>query len=140
METRYEPITIIGVIAEQVGTPRNDGSPGSGLYYVPIRLSRSLDQREAKLLVERWNRPSQWTTMHRPGIATVHGDIFALKGTTIEEVRDYHAATLRLAVDAVNKEMPALLQREAEEAERQAAERKRHKENISDVVDQIDFG
>jgi hypothetical protein len=27
-----EPVEIVGVIADEVGEPRNDGTPGSGLY------------------------------------------------------------------------------------------------------------
>jgi hypothetical protein len=31
----FEPIEIIGVDTPNVGTPRNDGTRGSGLYRVP---------------------------------------------------------------------------------------------------------
>lgn len=44
----FEPLKVTGVITEDVGSPRNDGTPGSGLYKVPLRLS---------------GRPSgEWTT------------------------------------------------------------------------------
>ena len=38
----FAPIEIVGVITDEVGSPRNDGGRGSALYAVPIRLSRSL--------------------------------------------------------------------------------------------------
>lgn len=35
-----EPIRIIGIVVDEVGEPRNDGTRGSALYKVPFRLSR----------------------------------------------------------------------------------------------------
>jgi hypothetical protein len=36
----FEPIQITGIIVDQVGRPRNDGTRGSALYGVPFRLSQ----------------------------------------------------------------------------------------------------
>lgn len=44
-----EPIKIKGVVKEDVGRPRNDGTPGSGLYEVPLQLSDLPSHRWAEL-------------------------------------------------------------------------------------------
>ena len=77
--------------------------------------------------------------MHRPGIASVSGDTVVLDGTTIEEVRDYHASTLTLVVARLNQ---AQAQHDAKtqiDASREAAERSSHEENIRNVADEIRF-
>src|SRR5690606_26999864 len=81
-----EPIRIVGVIVDEVTEPTLDGSPGSGLYRVPFRLSRTPSVEWSRLFVETWNHPPRWTSMHRPGIARVVGDKVILDGTTMDEV------------------------------------------------------
>jgi len=134
-----EEIRIIGIEADRIGQPRNDGTPGAGLYGVPVKLSRTPTKREAQLLVEHWDRPSTFTTMHRPGILTISGTSLILQSTTIEEVRDYHAATLKLAVAATN----ATYARETEAAERvREAEKARadaHDAEVRKVATEISF-
>ena len=98
-----EPIKIVEVVAEDVGAPRNDGSPGSALYEVPFLLSRQPSEQWAQFFVDAWNRPPEFTSMHRPGIARVEGDRIILDGTTIEEVERYHIKTLKLAVERANE-------------------------------------
>ncbi len=54
-----ELVEIEGVIEDEVGEPRNDGSPGSGLYEVPIRLSARPSNTWERLFVARGTaRPS----------------------------------------------------------------------------------
>src|SRR3954464_1699149 len=90
----YEALYAVGVVVEDLGAPRGGGGPGSALYSVPIRLSRPLSQWEAELLLNLWDHPPQFTTMHRRGIARVSGDLLVLDGITIDEVDSYHAATI----------------------------------------------
>ena len=97
------PITLLGIIADEVTKPRNDGTRGSALYAVPFRLSRRPPANWAAAFIEAWNSPSRFTTMHRPGIVRVEGDKVILDGTTIEEVERYHRDTLDLALDAANR-------------------------------------
>jgi hypothetical protein len=104
MTEGFEPIELVGVIADEVGTPPNDGTRGSALYRVPFRLSAQPSGRWAQLFVAHWNRPPSFTTMHRPGIARVAGDTIVLDGTTMEEVEKYHLRTLKLAVEEANKD------------------------------------
>jgi TIR domain-containing protein len=117
-------IRIEGVIADQVSTPRMDGTAGSALYRVPFKLSRRPDYEWANLLVENWNHPSIYTSMHRPGIASVVGDTIVLDGTTLDEVKRYHRDTLKLALVATNRQYNELvaLRVAEEEAERTRAE------------------
>lgn len=71
------------------------------------------------------------------GIANVSGDTVVLDGTTIEEVRDYHARTLRLVVVRLNE---AQAQHDAKaqiDASREAAERSSHEANVRTVADEI---
>jgi hypothetical protein len=67
-----EPLRVIEVIESQGGQPRNDGTPGSGLYKVPLRLNRETTDLEARLIERTWDSPPRWTTMHRPGICSVY--------------------------------------------------------------------
>src|SRR4051812_79770 len=99
MTREAQPVRIVGIDAATVGTPRNDGTRGSALYAVPIKLDRIPSREWAQAFPEAWDRPPAWTSMHRPGIAHISGDRIILDGTTVEEVRDYHAATLKLVVD-----------------------------------------
>lgn len=132
-------IEILEVDVEGVGQPRNDGSRGSALYRVPFKLSATPSNLWAEIAVATWDRPPSYTTMHRPGIASVVGDRFILDGTDLEEVETYHAKTLKLVVERANE-----LCREAEERirteERQKEEEaKAHAENVDAVAKRIKF-
>ena len=134
-----EPFSIIGIDLDRVGQPRNDGTPGSGLYAVPITLSRQLSARETDLLVHFWDHPTSYTTMHRPGTAQVSGSSFVLNATTIDEVRDYHAATVKQAVAATNsafaEETEAATRRQESEDQRRDA----HDAEVRKVAGEIRF-
>ncbi|MFI5352729.1 MAG: hypothetical protein ACHQZS_07175 [Candidatus Binatales bacterium] len=127
-----EPIKITGMIADEVGIPRNDGGLGSDLYEVPFQLSQKPSDLWAQLFVDSWNRPPEFTSMHRPGIARVEGDRIVLDGTTIEEVERYHLKTLKLAVQRANELtvewFRSRQQRDRGESERQEEHRRRVKE------------
>ncbi|MEQ1704083.1 MAG: toll/interleukin-1 receptor domain-containing protein, partial [Ilumatobacteraceae bacterium] len=99
----HEPVRILGVDSEHVGAPRNDGTRGSGLYRVPLILSRVPDKVWRETFEQAWNSPPAWTTMHRPGIASLQGDRIVLDGTTIEELEKYHLQTLKLVIHQLNE-------------------------------------
>jgi hypothetical protein len=69
----------------------------------------------------------------------VSGDRIILDGTTVEEVRDYHAKTLKLVVDTLNEAEVRYRARQRAEAEQKAAERAKHDTNVRDVADDIKF-
>ncbi len=98
-----EPVRIVGVIADEVTEPRNDGTRGSALYTVPFRLSKPVSHDWAAVFEQVWNQPPQFTTMHRPGIAHARGNRIVLNGTTIDEVQRVHRDTLILCVKETNR-------------------------------------
>jgi len=93
-----------GIDAQHIGNPRNDGTPGARLYSVPITLSRAVTTHEADALRRHWDRPAVIPECHRPGIMRAAGSRVVLDGTTFEEIKRYHAATLRRVIDLVNAE------------------------------------
>jgi hypothetical protein len=106
---------------------------------VPIKLSRRPPQEWAAAFPQAWDSPPEFTTMHRPGIASVSGDCIILDGTTVEEVRDYHARTLTLVVARLNVAQRQLERDAQAEAQRAAEQRSTHADNVRSVVDDIRF-
>lgn len=134
-----EPIRIVGIIVDEVTEPRNDGTPGCALYRVPFRLSRIPSSLWKQLFLQTWDMPPRWSTMHRPGIASVSGDKIILDGTTIEEVRDVHRGTLLLCVDKANELEAQHLEQQRKEEEQKRMEREAHKNNVLRVANDITF-
>lgn len=134
-----QPVRILGVIADEVGEPRNDGTRGSALYTVPFRLSGAVSGDWAVVFEQVWNQPPRFTTMHRPGIARVRGDRIILDGTTLEEVHKYHRETLILCVGETNRIVSEreTQQRQQEEARGRFSEE--HKKHVRDIADRIRF-
>jgi hypothetical protein len=137
--TLPDPVRILGVDTEDIGTPRNDGTPGSALYSVPIKLNISPPSVWAQLFPNNWDQPPEWSNRHRPGIASVVGDRIVLNGTTIEEVRDVHTKTLKLAVETTNAQFEDYEERQrlARQAERE--QQAAHQRNIQEVASEIRF-
>lgn len=135
----FEPIRITGVVLDEIGVPRNDGTRGSALYVVPFRLSRQPPRDWSDLFIDAWNSPSQFTSMHRPGIASIRADTVVLDGTTVEEVERHHRPTLLLAVNEANAKFAAI---ESQRAQAAAAERLRvqeHRKNASEAAQKLRF-
>jgi TIR domain-containing protein len=132
-----DPVRIVGVIADEVGEPRNDGTRGSALYDVPFRLSKKVSGDWATVFEQEWNHP--FTNMHRPEIARVSGDRIVLDGTTIEEVQQYHRDTLILCVNETNR----IIAEQKEQTRRAEEERRRHSEEhksrVRDLSDKVRF-
>jgi hypothetical protein len=134
-----EPISIVGIVKEGVGRPRNDGTRGSALYAVPVQLSRAPSGLWAELFVRCWDRPPQFSTMHRPGIARVSGDTIILDGTTMDELEKYHVKTLRLCVSTVNDQEQGIIERERVKREADEAARREHEREVDEIADRIRF-
>jgi hypothetical protein len=135
----HDPIRIVGIVEQGVGRPRNDGTPGSALYRIPLRLSRQPSSIWARHFVETWNRPPRFTTMHRPRIASVSGDTIVLDGTTMEELENYHVETLRHVLDKVNHDVAAHEAQERSRAEREEQQRREHDENVRQAASRLKF-
>ena len=136
---QFEDIRITRLIVEEVTEPRNDGTRGSGLYTLPFQLSATPPRVWGAMFVRHWDRPRRFTMMHRPGIARVNGTKIVLGGTTIEEVKDHHRDTLKLAVDETNREYRASVEEAERKSRAEGEASERHRRNVDDVASQIDF-
>lgn len=137
---KNEPIRLLGVITDEVGQPRNDAHPGSGLYAVPFRLSREPTDIWVRAFIQAWEFPERFTSMHRPGIARVESDKIILDGTTIEEVEKYHLETLKLAIKRANE---TLVQEAVGRLRLEAATEKRrreHRAHVESVAKRLKLG
>lgn len=131
----FDDIKIVRVVVEDVTEPRNDGTPGCALYSIPFQLSAVPPLEWAALFPENWNHPPQFTTMHRPGNASINGATITLCGTTIEEVERYHRNTLQLSVEETNRQYRQRLL--AEEQRRARADA--HRKQVDEVSKRIKF-
>jgi hypothetical protein len=125
-----EPVRILGIVADKVSTPRDDGTRGSALYRIPFQLSRSPTRLWRDFFIEAWNHPPSYTSTHRPGIARVEGDRIILDGTTIDEVERTHRDTLVLALNEANRKLE---EADAQAFAREARERQRRDEHDRNI-------
>jgi hypothetical protein len=139
LESDIPTFKIIGVDLERLGKPSNDGSRGSALYMVPFELDGRPDYDWGLLLVQNWDHPSSWTTMHRPGIARVTGATIELDGTTMDEVRQYHLSTLKGAVRVTNEQYIAAHERARVQAAAAAATDQQHRQRAAEITRDLDF-
>jgi len=139
----FEPIRIVGIIEEDVGMPRGDGTPGSDLYRIPFRLSRQPPAEWVPFFNEAWRNPPVYSSMHQVSIAKLAGDRIILDRTTMFAVEQAHKETLVLCVTQANdRYVAAQAQAEArEKAQRQAEKERtiRHKQEVAEVVNRIRF-
>ena len=134
-----EPIHILGVITDQVTIPTMNGTRGCALYKIPFRLSRKPSSSWREFFLQSWNMPPSFTSMHRPGIASVYKDEIILDGTTIEEVRDYHRATLLLCVEEANKKEQKFLENQHRKMELEEQRKNQHFSNVAKITESISF-
>jgi hypothetical protein len=134
-----DPVRIVGVIADEVTEPRNDGTPASALYTVPFRLSKPVSHDWAAVFEQVWNRPPRYTSRHRPGIAHARGSRIVLNGTTIAEVQGVHRDTLILCVEETNRIVGE--QENRQKADREARQRAtdEHQRHIQEAARRIRF-
>lgn len=134
-----EPVHILGIVTDRVTVPSMDGTRGSALYSIPFKLSRRPSSLWKQLFVDLWNNPPRFSTMHRPGIASVYSDEIVLNGTTIEEVRDYHRETLKMCVDLANQKEAQILEQERKKKEQEELRRQKHYSNVQNIAEEIEF-
>jgi hypothetical protein len=134
-----EPIKIVRIITEEVTTPPMDGTSGSALYQVPFELSSVPPAGWESAFVNAWDHPQSFTSRHRRGIASVSGKKILLDGTTLEEVQQYHKATL---VDAVERANEYVADAQRVMAQRRLAKEQReadHRGRIDETAAKIKF-
>lgn len=107
------------------------------LYKVRIRLSTTPSRRWAQDFTKAWDHPRVFTTLHRPGIASVEGDHIILDGTNLGELQEVHLDTLRWAIKEANRSELERLEKEAkankERAEKIEEERARRREALKRI-------
>lgn len=135
----FDPVRIIGVVVDEITQPRLDGTRGSALYTVPFQLSRRPSHDWAGVFIEKWNHPPRFTSMHRPGIASVRGDKVYLEGTTVDEVQKYHRDTLKLAVEEANELIAEDERKKHAEAERERLRKEEHARVAREAARKISF-
>ncbi|MGC0252468.1 toll/interleukin-1 receptor domain-containing protein [Pseudactinotalea sp. Z1748] len=131
------PIRIVGVDAQGITSPRNDGTPGSALYRVPILLSQQPDQEWAELMEQNWDRPPRHTSMHRPGIGSVSGRTFVLDGTTLEEVEQHHLETLEHAIGRTNQQYEETARRQRAQQDAAAVAQQKHESQVASALERL---
>lgn len=137
--TNYEDIKILGVITNEVTMPKLDGTRGSALYKIPLRLSQAPSKVWSDMFVKNFDNPPEFTTMHRPEIASISLNKLILDGTTIDELRDYHMKTIKLALGITNEEYRSYIQKlEKQEQDRKKVEAE-HKDTVLKISSELDF-
>lgn len=132
-------IKILGILVDEVTSPIIDGSRGSALYTIPFELSEFPANEWIDYFIEAWNHPSSFTTMHRPGIASITGNKIILKGTTIDEVDQYHKVTLKSAVTQANKNYLAYFKKQTVDVELKKRKEEEHSHHIKEISKKISF-
>lgn len=134
-----EDIKIKGINVDQVTKPTLDGSPGSALYKIPFELNKKPDYTWRELFINSWNWPPSFSSMHRPGIASVIGNQIILDGTDIEEVEKYHKETLKLCVKEANRKYNEIIERRKQEAAIQKQREDEHQQKLNEISGRLDF-
>jgi hypothetical protein len=133
------PIRITGIVEEGVGQPRNDGTRGSAMYRVPLQLSRRPSPLWSQVFIETWNHPPSYSSMHRPGIASVSGDTIVLDGTTMDELGRYHIETLRGVLAETNQRLADIEAERQVQSERVEDRRREHRQDVRDIASRLKF-
>lgn len=75
--------------------------------------------------------------MHRPGTASVSGSTINLNRTTIEEVEQYHLATLKLAIGITNTQRAAEREYGTQQQSQRTAAENAHRQHVRKVANRI---
>ena len=134
-----EEIKIVEIVADDITEPRDDGTRGSALYSIPFRLNRAPSGLWAEIFAKVWNNPPQFSSMHRPGIASVVGDKAVLDGTTIEEVNSTHKKTLEICVSEANRIEAHEVRRRREKEKTEQQKRDSFRKDLQKKANEIKF-
>jgi len=134
-----EEIKIIKIITEEITEPRKDGTRGSSLYSIPFKLNATPSSLWIDAFIKTWNLPPSYTSMHRPGIASVSGDRIILDGTTIEEVKDTHKKTLELCISEANRIEQEILENKQKQKEQDKKKSDEFRRNLETKAKEIHF-
>jgi hypothetical protein len=137
--SKITEVRIIEVLIDEISLPRLDGTPGSGLYKIPLLLNIKPSATWIRYFEKFWKRPTYFSQMHRPEIAKVIGNKILLDGTTLEELKKYHKRTLDIVISDANARYVG----EIDEAIGIAAAKKKMEDELrkefNDLANQIRF-
>lgn len=138
-EAAVEPVKIIGVIMEEVGAPRNDGTAMSRWHRVPLKLSRQVDRKWEIAFERAWNTSTRFANVRRTSIAKVNGDRINMSCTTIDEVLNDHKMDLIQCVLETNRIMAEKEAADQAEAEAFRLRLEEHKKHLAEVAERARF-
>ncbi|MDT0678685.1 toll/interleukin-1 receptor domain-containing protein [Autumnicola musiva] len=136
---KSQEVKIKGILIDEVTQPKLDGTRGSALYKIPFELNKRPDYEWIDIFIKTWNLPPKFSTMHRPGIATVVGNKIMLDGTEIEEVEKYHKETLKLCIQVANEEYSKIVEKRNDIEAQKAKDREEQLRKIRDFNNRMDF-
>lgn len=126
-------IEIVGIDVTQVGTPTNDGSAGSALYRVPLRLSGRPSKEWADAFVSDWN------TFDHPR-ASISGNLIVFEKADVRHIETC-LQSLQISVHRVNEHVTkwrvTQQVREQDRMQRDAELAQRHKSEVEEVAGRI---
>lgn len=135
----FIPIKINKILIDEVTTPTMDGSRGCALYTIPFELSDYPNNEWKTIFIEKWRHPSQFTSMHRPSIASINEKRIILNGTTIEEVKKYHRNTLMLCIEETNNLISKIEKERYQKELQEKIKENEHSQVIKNIADSILF-
>ena len=100
------PHQIKGIVLDEIGTPRSDQNARECPLQGSFPALASPVGRLGTVLVQTWDRPPSFSTMHRPA-SPESRVIVILDGTTVEEVEKVHLDTLKLSSTRSTRTSPS---------------------------------
>jgi hypothetical protein len=125
-----EPIRIVGVVKEGIGTPRRDAVAMHDRYDVPLQLSRPVTDDEQHRFLTAWENLENGQPL------LIEEDRFVLKNTTIQVIRDTFLDDLHAMIKQVNFEVAEAARHQAEQDAADAA----HRDEVAKIAENIDWG
>ncbi|MBX7046990.1 MAG: hypothetical protein K1X86_14260 [Ignavibacteria bacterium] len=110
-------VKIIGIISEEI-----ESIEGTAFLKIPIKLNQRPPSEWVDIFNKNWRHPSQFTSRHKPSIASLRNDIILLHETTVEEIQEYHKETLIVVVEDTNTEYNNWVNSELARIEKQKKE------------------
>lgn len=102
-----------------------------------VKLNGRPEEAWSKIFMEKWKRPSTFSSMHAPSIASISGNKVILDNTDISIVKSTHLATLKLVVGETNQAFKNYQSDLQQKAKEKAEKDRQEKERIQSVKDQI---
>jgi hypothetical protein len=82
-------------------------------------------------------RDPELVILGRPRIVRVQDDTVVLNGTTMDELEQFHATTIRLCAERANRFEANRLEQERQRRQRDEAARREHEREVADIADDL---